>query len=240
MPRSTVPDLRRVFPPGAARRRAGAANGSLATHVADRLREAIVDGRFRLGEALSELTLAAALGVSRTPVREALTALQREGLIDIRPQAGSFVFLPSGEDVGELAEFRHVLEIAALRLAYVRRRQAMLGDLRQAMAAMEQARAAADARAFARADDAFHAGLVANSANEHLVGAYRLVAGRVAALRAHNLRATDAVRRGVLGEHRAIVAALAKGDLDGASGRLAEHLLRMRVRYRLPAAPDKA
>ncbi|MGA1289343.1 MAG: GntR family transcriptional regulator, partial [Rubrivivax sp.] len=84
---------------------------TLAVQLADRLREAIMRGDFTLGEALSELKLASAFGVSRTPVREALTTLQREGLIDIRPQSGSFVFLPSEEDVAELAEFRSMVEV---------------------------------------------------------------------------------------------------------------------------------
>ena len=93
---------------------------TLAVQLADRLREAVMRGDFTLGEALSELKLAAAFGVSRTPVREALTTLQREGLIDIRPQSGSFVFLPSEEDVAELAEFRSMVEVQALRLACAR------------------------------------------------------------------------------------------------------------------------
>lgn len=61
------------------------------------------------------MSLARALGVSHTPVREALGALQREGLIAVRPQAGSDALLPSEEDVAKLAEFRRVLEVTALR-----------------------------------------------------------------------------------------------------------------------------
>ena len=93
-------------PQGAARSRARRRPArSLTTQVTEVIRDAIIDGRFPLGEALSELKLAAAFKVSRTPVREALTALQSQGLIEIRPQSGSFVFMPSDEDVGELAEF---------------------------------------------------------------------------------------------------------------------------------------
>ena len=122
--------LRKALP----RSRAGAQPAqprSLTALVTERIREAIVDGRFALGEALSELKLAAALNVSRTPVRDALTALQLQGLIDVRPQSGSFVFLPSEEDVAELAEFRRVLEMTALRFCFARRRdEALRADAR--------------------------------------------------------------------------------------------------------------
>lgn len=230
MPRANPVDLRRALPATARAR----STGSLAARVTAAVREAIVDGRFALGEALSELALAQALNVSRTPVREALTALQHQGLIDVRPQAGSFVFVPSDETVAELAEFRRVLEVAALRLCFARRRAATLAALREAAAAMERARAADDRRGLARADTAFHEAIAANSANAFLIEAYRLVSGRVAALRAHNLLAAGAVRTRALGEHRALIAAVAKGDLPRAEAVLTAHVLRMRTRYAAP------
>jgi DNA-binding GntR family transcriptional regulator len=222
--------LRKALP-RVAPARSGAAR-SLTALVTDRIREAIVDGRFALGEALSELTLAAALNVSRTPVRDALTALQLQGLIDVRPQAGSFVFLPSAEDVAELAEFRRVLETTALRLCFARRREDALRGMRTAADAMEHARDADDALGVARADTAFHQVIAEHSANEYLVAAYALVSGRVAALRTHTLRAAGTVRNRSLGEHRAVIAAFARGDLERAEAMLAQHILRMRMRFR--------
>jgi DNA-binding GntR family transcriptional regulator len=213
---------------------------SLTLQVTDGIREAIVDGRFPLGEALSELKLAAAFNVSRTPVREALTTLQAQGLIEIRPQSGSFVFMPSEEDVGELAEFRRVMEVAALRLCFARRREEALGQMRALLDEMQRAHDADDRLGVARADTTFHQAIAQNSANEYVIGAYRLISGRVAALRTHNLLAADKVRESALSEHRALVAAFAKGDLERAEDILAEHVLRMRLRYRTPRgrAPD--
>ena len=205
--------------------------GSLTAAVVERIREAIVDGRFGLGEALSELTLAAALNVSRTPVRDALTALQLQGLIDVRPQSGSFVFMPSEEDVAELAEFRRVLESTALRFCYARRRDEALRQMRVAADAMERAQDADDRLGVARADTAFHQAIVENSANEYLIAAYRLVSGRVAALRTHNLMAANTVRSRSLAEHRAVIAALAKSDIRRAETVLNEHIWRMRLRF---------
>src|SRR3546814_16557042 len=67
-----------------------------------------------LGEALSENVLAAQLGISKTPVREALLQLKLEGLVDIQPQRGSFVFTMAPEEAAELCQYRVILESAAL------------------------------------------------------------------------------------------------------------------------------
>lgn len=234
MAKPSAINLHRTLPATIAAARGAREAGSLTTQVTEFIRDAIVDGRFPLGEALSELKLAAAFKVSRTPVREALNALQLQGLIEIRPQAGSFVFMPSEGDVGELAEFRRVLEVAALRFCFARRREETLRQMRSTLEDMERAQEADDRLGVARADTAFHQAIAENSANEYLVGAYRLMSGRVAALRTHNLLATDKVREHVLTEHRALISAFAKGDLERAEVVLAEHVLQMRIRYLSP------
>jgi DNA-binding GntR family transcriptional regulator len=217
---------------GFARTQPRAASGSITVRVTERIRDAIQDGEYQLGEALSELKLAAALGVSRTPVREALSALQSQGLIDIRPQSGSFVFMPSEENVGELCEFRRIMEVTALRFCFARRPDESLRAMREAGEAMERAQEAGDRLAIARADTAFHQCIAENSANEYLIDAYKLISGRVAALRTYNLTGTDALRNKAMTEHRAIIAAFARGDLDRAEAILDEHVSRMRIDYR--------
>ena len=232
MPRSAAITLRRTPPAkeGAAHVRArGAAGGSLGIQVTERIRTAIQDGEFKLGEGLSELKLAAALGVSRTPVREALNVLQLQGLIEIRPQAGSFVFMPSEEDVGEICVFRRLMETAALRLSFARRREETLMQLRKAVDAMERAQDTGDRLAMARGDTAFHQCIAENSGNVYLINAYGLISGRIAALRTYNVMNSDPLRRNkAMTEHRAIVAAFAKGDLDRGEIILDEHVSRMR------------
>ena len=232
MTRPSAIDLHKSIPKKIAAVRGAQAAGSLTTQVTESIRDAIIDGRFPLGEALSEMKLAAAFNVSRTPVREALMALQLQGLIEIRPQAGSFVFMPSEEGVGELAEFRRVLEVTALKFCFARRREETLRQMRTILVEMERAQDADDRLGLARADTAFHQAIVENSANQYLIGAYSLMSGRVAALRTHNLLATEKVRENVLTEHRALISAFAKGDLERSEDILAEHVLKMRIRYR--------
>lgn len=205
---------------------------NLTTRVTESIRQSIVDGEYQLGEALSESTLATRLGVSRTPVREALTTLQRQGLIVIRPQSGSFVFMPSEEDVAELCEFRRLLETAALRLAHARRREPALAQMRAAIAAMEAAHEASDALAYARADTAFHDAIVDSSANRYLIEAYTLVSGRVSALRTRNLSVSTPLRRRSNTAHRAIAAAFEKGDLPEAEQIVDEHVAQLAIGFR--------
>lgn len=226
-------DIRDRLPRPTGSAREAWTRGTRAAQIAVEIREAIMDGRLALGEALSEARLAQAFGVSRAPVRAALTQLQVEGVIDVRPQAGSFVFTPTDADVIAMAEFRTVLETTALRLCFARQRAAALDGMRTAADAMERARAADDRLAVARADTAFHWAIIGHCDNDYLIDSYRLVSGRVGALRTHNLIAADTVRKGSLAEHRSLIAAFARGDLARAVAILTEHIGRMRQRYQL-------
>lgn len=203
---------------------------ALATIVAEKIRDAIIFGELGLGEAVSEERLASMLGVSRTPVREALTHLQLQGLIVIRPQRGSFVFQPTQEDVDEMCEFRAMVETGALRLAYAADRDATIRDLQTAQDALEAAEQANDRQAAARADAAFHGALLGNCRNRVLVQAYDLIAGRIGAARFFTRR-SDLSRRSVGPEHRKIIDALSSGDVEGACKVLTGHIKAMPARF---------
>lgn len=215
-----------------------AGTGSLTARVTERLRRAILDAEFGLGEALSEDKLAAALGVSRTPVRDSLTALQIQGLIDIKPQRGSFVFLPTAQDVAELCEIRSILEVQALRLSVARHKEAALERLRKGVEDMEAARAAGDYLAVAHADTDFHAALVENSGNRYLVESYRLASGQVVALRSHVLLAEGNIRTQAVLEHKAIIAAIENGNLTEAESILGMHISKAIESYNLALRED--
>ena len=203
---------------------------ALATIVADRIRDAIVFGELELGETVSEERLATMLGVSRTPVREALTLLQLQGLIDIRPQRGSFVFQPTAADIEELCQFRVMVETGALRLACASHRAVTLKELQMAQDALAAAEDADDWVSAARADADFHGALFRHCGNRVLVQAYDLIAGRIGAARFFARRSPDS-RRGVGPEHRTIIKAFARGDVDGAAGALTGHIDAMRERF---------
>ncbi|HET7304934.1 MAG TPA: GntR family transcriptional regulator, partial [Segeticoccus sp.] len=89
---------------------------SIQGRVIEAMRERIISGELEPGTSLSEIALAEAFGVSRTPVREALKQLQTEGLVEIRPRVGTFVTAPSRREINELFEMKALLEGAAARL----------------------------------------------------------------------------------------------------------------------------
>ncbi len=102
---------------------------SLTENVAENLRYSIVSGELKLGQPLSEASLSETFGVSKTPVREALFILKQEGLIDIIPQKGSFVFQPDEKSIVELCNFRSYLEPIAIEESMRNDSQAFLESL---------------------------------------------------------------------------------------------------------------
>ena len=119
---------------------------SLAEAVLERLRADIVRGDLPLGQLLSERVLAEKMGVSKTPVREALAQLRSEGLVRIVPQRGAFVFSLSASEVRAICEYRLVLETAALKLTMAREPKALADDLARVINRMERARKAGRSR----------------------------------------------------------------------------------------------
>lgn len=203
---------------------------SLTEMVMARLEQAIVDGEFGLGEAISEETLAKTFGVSRTPVRDALTALQRSGLVVVLPKRGSFVFRPSAADTAALCDYRFLLECQGLRLSRVAALDETRAAMNTAIMAME-ATLTEDAVAYGRADTQFHQAFLDHCGNPYLVEAYRLASGKVAALRTHLTAHVEARRTHSLGEHRHMAALFEAGHLDALFALLAEHINRTRQVY---------
>lgn len=102
---------------------------NLRDHIEEKLRAAILRGIFRPGDHLVETTIAEQLGVSRAPVREALSALERAGLVVCTPRRGYFVIDFTEKDVEEIYSLRLLLELGALRRAIPRITEADLEEL---------------------------------------------------------------------------------------------------------------
>jgi DNA-binding GntR family transcriptional regulator len=224
MPQTATPILARDNPRHAVKKFEFEAPKSLTDIVAGRLREAIVDGEFQLGEAISEETLAQSFGVSRTPVRDALTLLQTTGLVEIRAKRGSFVFQPNEADIRAICDFRVVLEVHAARLSHGLDKAAMLAGLENVLADMLAADAADDSVRYGRADSAFHDALFTHCGNAYVRDAYRLLSGKVAALRTNLSRQFADARSVSLAEHRQMITLLERGDFASL-----EHLLQLHV-----------
>ncbi len=204
---------------------------SLAETAADNIREAILSGAFRLGQNISEDRLVELLGVSRTPIRDAMALLAREGLVVVRPKRGSFVFETSLEDIKALCDYRELLETQGARLALRVAREAYLADLTTIVEAMKAALADDDADAYGTLDTQFHNAAFRHGGNSYLQDANSLAAGRIAALRA-NITAPYAERRAEsMTEHVLLAGFLSDGDLEAFDAALKTHIRRTEVVY---------
>ena len=196
------------------------------TRVHAWLRRAILDVARKPGSALAEADIAARFGLSRTPVREALLRLAGEGLVEIRPQRGTYVARIALPRIEEALFVREAVECAVLaRVAARADRAPIARGLAAIVDAQEAAAAAGDVAAALDADSRFHHALVAASG---LPGVWGVVAQ--ARDLHHRIRAIAVPELGsarqAIADHRAIVRAVRAGDAAQAQARMAAHLAR--------------
>jgi DNA-binding GntR family transcriptional regulator len=191
----------------------------LADEVADRIRDAIFDGGYAPGAQLREVELAAALGVSRGPVREALLKLEREGLVRGEWHRGTTVTALSDGDVAELASLRAALEQLAVGL--VVERGEGLAEVDAAVRRMERA---ADEHEMVRCDLAFHDAVYAAAGHRRLEEAWRAIRSQVHLFLLTRIGVdSDGYLAGIPAEHRQLADALREGDRDAALELFATH-----------------
>jgi DNA-binding GntR family transcriptional regulator len=206
-------------PVSLAERRSG---GTARARVYASLRDAIIRAELAPGRQLSENELAASLGVSRTPVREALVRLRDERLVDIVPQLGTFVSPISTRALGDAQFIREALECAAVRVAAQRVIDEDVEGLEHNLAAQERARDTGDLDAFYVLDEQLHQALCDLSG--HGVWAITQRAkGHLNRIRRLSLPMPSYMAEMIV-EHREIVGRLADRDPDGAEKALRHHL----------------
>jgi DNA-binding GntR family transcriptional regulator len=198
-------------------------SGSARDQVYAALREAIVSTELEPGRQLSENELAELLGVSRTPVREALARLRDERLVAIVPQLGTFVTLISTGSVADAAFVREALETSAIRLTAERAKANSLEAIQANLTAQDRAVETADADAFDQLDDDLHRMLAELSGHEIAWWLSRRANGQLDRVRRLSLPEPGYLGE-MVAEHRAVVAAVAAGDADQAEQALRHHL----------------
>jgi DNA-binding GntR family transcriptional regulator len=156
---------------------------SLTGLVVEELRARIIDGRLRLGEGLSENVLAADLGISKTPVREALLQLKLERLVDVLPQRGTYVFRLSRNEVVMISELREMLELPAAAAAIERNHAELVARMTEVYQDMSKAHQAGDKARYRARDGEFHQAIIDLCGNPYVNDAYNPVAFRIQALR---------------------------------------------------------
>jgi DNA-binding GntR family transcriptional regulator len=199
--------------------------------VYEALVELVIAGRLSPGQHLVETDLARQLGVSRQPVREALHRLEAEGWVDLRPNQGAFVHVPTDREVDELLDVRELLEVEAARLVARSASPEQVAQLREICRRGEDAVKAGDTEGFVTLNNEFHAALSTLAGNSVLAELGEIVGRRarwyyrlVAPLREHESCA----------EHLDLVGAVEAADVERAAKAAHKHVERTRNAYHRP------
>lgn len=197
------------------------------------LRGKILKRQLKPGEKIAVDEVAGALSVSRTPVITALQKLASEGLVEIVPQRGTFVTQLTTRDVAELSETRMMIELyAAESILKAGKTAQFLEDVRECMAAMEQATVNGDYRdyeAFITGDRDLHLALVNLTENQRLIEIYSNLNVHMQVARAHYLNSVENARQAQT-EHEEVISALKNGKPDEVREALRTHISNVKAR----------
>ena len=197
----------------------------------EQLRRRILDNDWPPGHRALEHEVATELGMSRTPVREALMRLQNEGLVEVIPRHGMRVLPVSGNDMQEIYQILTALECMAAELLAARKPSAKeLEPLVDATQAMDKALRADDLDAWAAADERFHAQLIDLAGNRQLQATVLNYWDRAHRARIFTLRLRPKPVNSTK-EHMQMVERLRAGDAEGAARVTRAH--RERARHEL-------
>lgn len=192
--------------------------------VCEVLRDAIRRGILEPGERLMEVQLAEELGISRTPVREAIRKLEQEGYVIMMPRRGTYVSSVSEHDVKEIFEIRSALESLSTSLAAIRIEPEELEKLRALLAEIEgQIQRKDSMDKIVATDIKFHGLLYQVSRNERLVTIINNLKEQLARFRTLSMSYPGRLQE-TLKEHRAMVEAIAAGDVDAARDAAERHM----------------
>jgi DNA-binding GntR family transcriptional regulator len=194
------------------------------------LRDKIIDGTFKMGQVLSERGLSEELGVSKSPVREALAQLRDEGLVTIEPQKGARVFTLSESEVIQICDFRQAIETAAFEIALARNPKALAKDMAEVVQDMAIALKKGDEIKYLALDTAFHLLIFQHCENDYLSASYSRYIGKIAALRTH-LSVLPQHTDLSFDEHVKLADAVREGNMATIRELLAQHIDRTRQAY---------
>jgi DNA-binding GntR family transcriptional regulator len=202
-----------------------ATHPSATQRVYDHVKAGILDATYGGGELLTEGRVSEQVGVSRTPVREALLRLETEGLVRLYPKKGALVVPVSAEEAEDVLEARALVEGYAAPRAWDRRDQ-LADDLAVLVEAMREHRRAGDVVAFNRADREFHERIVAAAGNDVLARLYRSLRERQLCISSAVMRVSRERMDHALDDHQRLVDLLRGDDRDAFVALTDAHLRR--------------
>lgn len=191
--------------------------------VFNTLRQAILRGELKPGERLMEIQLANKLGVSRTPIREAIRKLELEGLVLMIPRRGAEVAQITEKSLRDVLEVRRALEELAVQLACLRMTEAGLEELKAAAARFEAVLGDEDITVVAEADVAFHDVIYMATDNERLISLLNNFREQMYRYRVEYLKKKEFHSK-LLSEHEQIIQAIADGESELATRITSQHI----------------
>lgn len=191
--------------------------------VFDVLMEAIISGKLPPGERLMEVQLAEEMGVSRTPVREAIRRLELEGFVVMIPRKGAYVAGLSIKDIVNIFEIRTALEQLAVGLATERMTSEDLEALKRMVLELSESEKEADVEAWTELDKRFHRLIYEYSRNERLIQMMDNIIEQINRYRVISLSNPE-IRHHTVEEHKRIVEAMAERNIQAAQKAAADHL----------------
>ena len=187
------------------------------------LREAILKGKIKPGERLMEIQLAKKLGVSRTPVREAIRMLELEGLVTMVPRKGAAVAAISEKTLRDVLEVRRALEELSVMLACERMTWEQFEELRAANTRFARAAEGEDITLIAKTDEDFHDIIYQSTGNDKLILLLNQLREQMYRYRVEHIKMKE--RRSILiKEHQEIIDALRKRNADIAVAVMRKHI----------------
>jgi len=195
---------------------------SLSEAVYEMIKQRLLSQELEPGTKLREEDLADQLGVSRTPVREAINKLEREGLVEIIPRYGTFVANISSKDVEEIYQIREALECLAMRLALPRFRKDKLLELAHLHKECKVPVEKGDFDPFIKVDTAFHDLLVKLSKNKRLIRLMSNLNNQIRLGRLESFSVPGRARKS-LAEHQRIIEAMLRGSAEEAENLVRQH-----------------
>ncbi|HEX2418572.1 MAG TPA: GntR family transcriptional regulator [Micromonosporaceae bacterium] len=200
-----------------------APNSSLADQVASSLRQAVRSGALQPGRLYSAYQMADTLGVSRSPVREALLRLAEAGMVEFERNRGFRIVLPKPRDIAELFHLRLLLEVPAARRVAAEARPDLVDELRSHLTEMGRAAAEHDESRFMRHDQNLHDVILGAAGNRRLVS---LIDNLRDITRLLGVSTVDRSRTlsDICAEHAPIIDAIAARDPDNAAAAMAQHV----------------
>jgi DNA-binding GntR family transcriptional regulator len=191
--------------------------------VYEHLRETILNGEIKSGERLVESDIAKRIGTSRTPVREALHSLEREGLLESTPRIGYVVTTISEAEVSELSGIRLALEDLALRWAMEKNSEKLVEGLGANIEQAEALLEAGDIRFFIEMDAQFHQIISETADSKRLTEITQSIRRHMLRYRIQSIYTAGNVKRAIAG-HRQVYEAVSAGNIQKAREALHAHI----------------